>query len=194
MANPDPPTPLIDENAADIAQAPDLCTRCGLCCTGVIHNAAVLDQDEVEAAGAVGLPVLDRPGRPGFGLPCPKLVDLKCTIFGHRPRVCGRYMCQVLIDYREGLLSFAEAEAHVDYAHKLVATMRALLPEGMPLRQAKALIGAAQGEDAAEHDPHLAQNLSELRLRITALELFLDKQFRRAKELKALDMREIEKE
>ena len=36
---------------ADSAQASNLCTRCGLCCMGVIHNAAVLDDDEIALIG-----------------------------------------------------------------------------------------------------------------------------------------------
>ena len=88
MAEPDSPSPLTS-NAADCAQASELCTQCGLCCMGAIHGRAVLFEDELQPARDIGLPVLDDAERPLFALPCPKLAGTSCTIFGKRPRVCG---------------------------------------------------------------------------------------------------------
>src|SRR5688572_4233724 len=56
-----------------------LCTQCGLCCTGALHDAAVLDPDEIADARALGLPVLDAE-KPKFALPCPRLDGTVCTI------------------------------------------------------------------------------------------------------------------
>ena len=173
-------TPLT-RTETDSAQASHLCTRCGLCCMGVIHNAAVLDEDEVEPARVVGLPVLDRPGRPGFALPCPKLAGTSCSIFGERPRVCGRYMCQVLVDHEEGRLSFDEANARVRCAHGLLERVKSLLPEGTTVGRAKAL---AQKPGEGADDNHL-------RLAAIALELYIDKHFRKPKEGTALVMKSV---
>lgn len=189
MADPEEPTPLTCTEA-DSAQASNLCTRCGLCCLGVIHNAAVLDDDEIAPATAVGLPVLDRPGRPGFALPCPKLAGTTCTIFGHRPRVCGRYMCQVLTDYREDRLSFDEAAGHVSCAKDLLAKVRAVLPDDMSLRDAKATVPRPGESESSEPAPQ-GGALLELRLRITALQFYLDKHFRKPKEGTVLEMRPL---
>ena len=131
MAEPETPTPLVD-GTRDAAQAPSLCTRCGLCCTGAIYTSAVLDEDEVAPARAIGLPVLDRPGRPAFALGCPKLEGTICSIFGHRPRVCGRFRCQLLIDFEEGRKSQNEAKAHVREAWRLLGQARASGPAADP--------------------------------------------------------------
>ena len=89
MAEEQIPTPLKGQ-AEDVAQASSLCVDCGLCCNGSLHDAAALDEDEVDAARAVGLDVLRNLDKTGFAFPCPKLDDTRCTIFGQRPRVCGR--------------------------------------------------------------------------------------------------------
>lgn len=151
MAESEKPTPLI-EDAMDSAQAPSLCTQCGLCCSGAIYSRAVLDEDEVAPARAIGLPVLDLPGRPAFALGCPKLVGTQCSIFGHRPRVCGRFRCQLLIDFEEGRASHSEALAHVQEAQRLLGETR-------------------EGDPAAE---------SPLGVHKLALQLYLDRHFRKA--------------
>ena len=188
MADHEEPSPLTGP-APDPAQAPDLCTRCGMCCTGAIHNAAVLDQDEVAAAAAVGLPVLDRPGRPGFALPCPKLCGTACTIFGQRPRVCSRYQCQLLLDYRAGKIGFDDAAAKVTYARKLQAAVHRQLPKGMAMPQARTLVAGDGAGSAMDR-----RSMLELRLGVTALELYLDKNFRSARDGRALEMKGLEPE
>jgi len=173
-----------------VAQEPSLCTRCGLCCMGVIHPAAVLDEDEVVPAREIGLPVLDRPGRPGFALPCPMLVELKCTIFGRRPRVCSRYQCQLLQDYRSGLIDFEAAGAKVAYAHELARAVQDLLPATMSLPAARKLVNQGSSPTSSTEAP----GLLELRLRVTALELYLDKNMRAEKDGRAIDMTPVDKE
>lgn len=191
MAEADSPSPLTDGSAADVAQASSLCTACGLCCMGAIHSAAVLDDDEVARATAIGLPVLDRPGRPGFALPCPKLAGTSCTIFGQRPRVCGRYMCQVLIDYRDGRLSFDEATEHVRCAQNLLASVQAVLPDRMTLGEANAMVRRPVTSGEGPAPGAQADELLELRLRVIALQLYLDKHFRRPKEGTVLEMKPL---
>src|SRR5688500_2967630 len=91
----DPKTSAAPGTAPDSSLGSALCTQCGLCCTGALHKAAVLDPDEIADARALGLPILDRE-KPGFALPCPRLDGTVCTIYASRPRVCGRYKCQLL--------------------------------------------------------------------------------------------------
>jgi Fe-S-cluster containining protein len=133
------PTPLTGQ-AEDVAQASELCVGCGLCCNGSLHDAAALDQDEVEAATATGLNVLQHMGKTGFAFPCPKLDDTRCTIFGQRPRVCSRFMCKVLVDLREDKLTFDEALDHVREARRLYAEMLAIKPDYLTLRDVTVMV------------------------------------------------------
>lgn len=181
MADPESPSPLAD-GAADIAQASDLCMSCGMCCNGLLHNAAVLDADEVAAAAAIGLAVLDRPGRPGFALPCTKLEGTVCTIYGHRPRVCSGFRCQVLIDLENGRHSFDQAAQRVATARQLLAEVVADMPATASAQEVKTMVRTAISGSGRHAD----------RLRVTALTFYLDKHFRKAKESKMLEMTEVE--
>ena len=157
MADSEKPTPLI-EGAGDAAQAASLCTRCGLCCSGAIYSSAVLDEDEVGPARDIGLPVLDRPGRPAFALGCPKLAGTQCSIFGHRPRVCGRFRCQLLIDLEEGRTSQGKTLVKVREARRLLAKAR------------------ENNSPASPPDVHKL-----------ALQLYLDRHFRKASDTKSFE-------
>lgn len=188
MAESESPSPLVGD-ATDVAQAPDLCTQCGLCCMGAIHRSAVLEEDEVDAARVIGLDILGTPGRPLFALPCPKLQGASCTIFGQRPRVCPRYKCQVLHDYTEGTINFGEAEARVGFARRLFEDLRSVLPKGMTVGEARSL--AHPSSVPPNSEPDLSP---KARLGSIALQVYLDKYFRLDKELRAIDMKGIDEE
>lgn len=157
----------------DRLRGSELCTRCGLCCTGALHDTAKLDADEVVGATALGLPVVDRES-PCFALPCPKLEGTLCGIYGNRPRVCGRYRCGLLQKLEAGDVSFEAAAAKVDSAQGLVARVRDLAPPGMTLPHARALALAEPkgGETAQMH----------LRLAATAMVMYIDRNFRNERE------------
>lgn len=148
---------------------------------GAIHGRAVLFEDELQPARDIGLPVLDDAERPLFALPCPKLAGTSCTIFGNRPRVCGSYRCQVLIDLQEGRLSFDEASHLVQQALDLVESVRALLPADMDLPDTRTLTGSVRHGSEAAVPP-------ALRLHATMMHFHLDKHFRKAKEGRTLEM------
>ena len=133
-----------------------LCTSCGLCCDGSIHGHAVLREDEVEAAAAIGLPLLTD-GRRGFAMPCPKLIDRCCTIYAVRPGACRGYKCQLLYDLEDG---------RVDLPTALGTTAVAL-----DLRVAVEIDG--QAEASADR-----LETAQRTLRLTAFRHFLDRNFR----------------
>ena len=176
MAHSEKPTPLKGD-APDVAQAPSLCTDCGLCCTGALNDAGALDPDEVAAAADIGLKLLDYAGRPGFHLPCAKLEGTRCGIFGHRPRVCSRFKCKVLVDLEEQRLAFDQAAAHVRTARELYAAMLEALPDYLTIRDAKLMAKAGFS----------TPRLHELRLKATALETYLDQHFRKDSDVKMFD-------
>lgn len=169
--------PLVSD--PDNGSGGELCTSCGLCCAGALHDWARLEREEVEWAKAIGLPVDAQ--RLRFDLPCPKLVDRKCGIYDHRPAVCPGYRCQLLRDCDAGLVDLPAGLALVAQARELFSAAVAATTDGnlgearrrardLPMAEITAMTGAARAAALAE------------RLRILALEVFLDRHFRRPKE------------
>jgi hypothetical protein len=154
---------------------------------GVIHRRAKLDPDEIPAARAMGLPVLETE-HPGFALPCPRLEGTVCTIYGNRPRVCARYECQLLQDLKSGRKTLERSSDLVATAKRLLASMRQAMPEAMTIGEAMSL---AQAGDADGGDLPLRRRL-DLKLRATALELYLDKHFRNSKDRRSLELTPID--
>lgn len=167
-----------------------LCTRCGLCCTGLLHNAAVLEPDEVASAAALGLPVRDSE-RPSFALPCPKLVDSCCSIYGNRPRVCGSYRCQLLQNLEAGETDFKAAVGKVAAARQLVEQAQAYMPPGMALPQVRILSTEPPPSGLADMDVAVRDREMRLRLAATALTLYIDRHFRNSRDGQMLELNPI---
>ena len=145
-----------------------LCTSCGLCCTGALHDLAALDQDELAPAAALGLPVRAASLPHGFALPCPRLDGTSCTIYASRPRVCAAYACQLLEDVRGGR-DLASALPVVAEARRLASELHAVLPPGANLPAARAMLTAGTSPAAT-------------RLLTFALDTYLDRHFRNGRE------------
>src|SRR4030095_16895710 len=95
----------------------ELCTQCGLCCSGALHNYVALDVGETGDDGLVLSTVPD--GRPGLTLPCPLLAGCSCSIYGNRPHACQRYKCQLLLDVESKQTDLASAADKVREAKRL---------------------------------------------------------------------------
>lgn len=145
-----------------------LCTACGLCCSGALHDNAILEDGEVQTAEALGLPVDQTSAEQRFSLPCPKLEGSFCTIYGSRPRVCGAYACRLLEQVRGGR-SLDSALPLVAEARRLGCELEAVLPPGMSLPAIRA--GLSEGSLPAP-----------LQLRAFALTHYLDRHFRNRNE------------
>jgi uncharacterized protein len=91
----------------------ELCLACGLCCQGVLHDLVPLDEDELELAQRLHLPVVESPLRVAFRLPCPRLDERRCTVYRDRPRTCASYACELLRAYGAGEIDLATALARV---------------------------------------------------------------------------------
>ena len=180
LANPEGGDRLLDVGSS-------LCTQCGLCCTGALHNYAVLEPDEVPFAHTLGLTVRTE-GRPGFSLPCPRLVNSICSIYESRPMVCARYRCQLLIDVEAGETEFESAIDKVETAKLLVAQVDAVIPMGVTLPQARERMRIEPSPEAASF---VRIEDMRLKLAITALSVYLDKYFRNSKEGKILSLEPI---
>lgn len=170
----------------DDALASSLCTQCGLCCTGALHNFAVLDPDEIDFARSIGM-TLRTNGRPGFALPCPKLSGSCCSIYLERPKVCSRFQCALLERLNAGSIEFQAATAIVAEARKFTGSVVEHLPPGMTIPAARDLNEAREASSVAADPPFEMR----LRLAITALSLFLDQHFRKSSEGPLLSLESI---
>lgn len=97
-----------------------LCLSCGLCCQGILHSYAGLEEEELGLAEELRLPVIDKDDRSAFRLPCPRYRDHKCSVYPKRPRVCGSYQCALLKGLLQGRLSFEACTTVVSEAQKLI--------------------------------------------------------------------------
>lgn len=156
----------------------ELCTSCGLCCMGAIHDAAVLDHEEVEGARGLGLAIRTR-GRPGFALPCPLLQESACSKYETRPRVCSRYKCKLLQRLELGEATLETALRHVHQAKDLLSHAQSAMPDGVSLAEARSAATSAAIDRSAPPDQ---QQSAELLLRTTAFNLYLDKHFRNSRD------------
>jgi hypothetical protein len=149
-----------------------------------LHNFAVLDEDEIEFARGLGL-TLRTEGRPGFALPCRYLNGCSCSIYTSRPKVCGRYACQLLDDVREGKLALATALDHVRKAKRMYEDVLAMLPPGTSFPEARLLLKRAP--DPTQSNEQRSTEM-QLRLALTALCVYLDKHFKHWRESRLLTM------
>jgi Fe-S-cluster containining protein len=92
----------------------DLCVSCGLCCQGALHDLVPLEEDELERALRLHLPVVESPLRLAFRLPCPRLEDRRCTVYQERPRTCASYACGVLRAYSDGEIDGGTARERIE--------------------------------------------------------------------------------
>lgn len=108
----------------------DLCLSCGLCCQGLLHDLVPLEEDELERAARLRLPLFESPLRLAFQLPCPRLDARRCTVYAERPRGCASYACAVLEAYAAGEIDEPTALSRIERVREQSAEVarRAGLP------------------------------------------------------------------
>jgi hypothetical protein len=108
-----------------------ICIQCGLCCDGSLFRAARLKEDDDRALmQSRGIRVHERDRQ--FELPCPCLVDKKCTIYDMRFSTCRRFRCRLLKDVEDKGLPASEALKVIGTATTLSRAVRdALTAEGI---------------------------------------------------------------
>jgi Fe-S-cluster containining protein len=149
----------------------DLCGECGLCCSGYIYAAVMLEPDEIALAHTNGLSVEEQQSRPCMSLPCPRFSDNRCEVYAERPRACAVYECQTLWQLKNGAIERTEASSRIAEA----------------VRWTAAVENAARGENILKVRIRRALEASEgrllepntLRHRLNALDEVLDRWFRK---------------
>ena len=116
-----------------------LCLACGLCCQGVLHDSVPLDDDELDKAQRLRLPVVESPLRNAFRLPCTRLDDRRCTVYAERPRVCASYACESLRAYGAGEIDREAALGRIAAVREQTARV-AGLPAGPERERARAAL------------------------------------------------------
>jgi Fe-S-cluster containining protein len=154
-----------------------LCTQCGLCCTGALHDKARAEPDELEGLKARGMHIIAGE-QSWFSLPCPRLQGTSCGIYADRPQVCSGYRCGLLRQVEDGATEISDAIAKVREARRLFEAVVRLLPPGMSLPEARALPCDPERAPATitpDRYPLLV-------LQVLALTRYLDQHFRHSEE------------
>ena len=103
---------MSDKGAAPTSHdeaAAQLCTACGLCCTGFFSSYGVLQSEDNTAVLARLLPLAERNGKLSFTLRCPALQGRCCSIYKERPATCRSYRCALLKKVDAELAEFPAA-------------------------------------------------------------------------------------
>jgi Fe-S-cluster containining protein len=115
------PLPIVDSGHASSAGS-SLCLTCGMCCRGVLNPTALLDEDELDRAAALGVRTLKKDdGHDAFHLPCPhhEHEANACTIYEDWFQVCRRYECDLLS-------ALSKDEIPLDEALRIARATRAI--------------------------------------------------------------------
>ncbi len=150
----------------------DLCTSCGMCCDGTLFRYVEVAEDE--RASAEQLFTLHEGEKgPIFHQPCSYNRDYKCMVYDDRPRTCRAFRCKTLSAFQAGEITSSEASRRVAEAQHA--------REGiLPLLQAGETIGNARVRRAeAAADPDRVKSELAFILKLTALDLMLDRYFRK---------------
>ena len=117
----------------------DLCTSCGLCCSGVVYDSVPIGAHELTNVGELGLEPYEEPANQHrFNLPCRHLQGTRCGVFDRRPEPCGAFRCELLKSFEAGELSMIQATGRVAEAKAMIDEVRPLIDEaGGPITPKK---------------------------------------------------------
>lgn len=149
-----------------------LCTSCGMCCDGTLFEYVEIEDSE-RAQVASLFDLKDGAKGPVFLQPCPHAVARVCTVYHSRPATCRAYRCKTLIALEAGEIAPAEALRRVDEALHARETLRPFMTEGETMFQAR------QRRATIAAEPVRAPGALQLVLKLTALDLMLDRYFRK---------------
>jgi hypothetical protein len=143
----------MEASSATQPSGSDLCTACGLCCTGLLFDVAPLEEHELALAEKLRLPLACNQYHDAFRLPCPCHQERRCTVYESRPSVCGSYACGLLRRYEAGQVPMAEALARVERVLRLRDEVRRRVPAEATPRplwdEARAYLRQRDAEDSS---------------------------------------------
>ncbi len=105
----------------------ELCKECGLCCEGVFHTFAYLqNQNDILLAKKANIAVYheEKKNLDYFSLPCPAF-NGSCSVFPNRPSVCSEHKCKLLHRVHQEEISLDRA---LKVVFKMKETVENLIP------------------------------------------------------------------
>ncbi|MBU7579223.1 MAG: YkgJ family cysteine cluster protein [Porphyrobacter sp.] len=153
----------------------DLCTACGLCCSGALFDFGALEPGEVEQARADGMAILAAKDEVGFALPCPALDGAFCIAYATRPATCRTYRCELLRACDAGQIAPADALPIIARARDAAAAVLAQLPPDETITDAR----RRRREAAASDGAAMLIAPPGLMIALGMLDLVLDEHFRK---------------
>jgi hypothetical protein len=162
--------------APDLTLESRLCLACGLCCDGTLYEDAKIREDEVRDVESIGLTTSrNAQGHPTFVFACRYLDGACCARYEQwRPSVCSKFFCRVQQRARAGELTEEQAMEKIAAARQLVTEVKATLPAGMPIVEAR-----HHFTRIAAKKPDLSPMEARFAVKMFVLERFLDLEFRK---------------
>lgn len=159
----------------------DLCSRCGMCCNGVLFYGVKLQASEsVKSLSALGLKIKRRDSVAYCLQPCTAHQSGGCNIYSTRPVRCREFECKQLLSLTKAELSESEAIANIEYARMLAENVSALFLRAGDTRCGKDFSTryAAVFTPPLDPSPEAVEARVELSEAMTLLEQFLSEKFR----------------
>jgi uncharacterized protein len=157
----------------------DLCTRCGLCCTGVLFDWVPVTKDEEPTLRRIGLPMESHDQELRFPQPCSKFEEGLCRIYADRPLSCRHFRCELLKRVDGGDLSVTEADQIVAEAKGMIERLRAAIERELgALLVGKSWTSIFKRWESASPVERAEPSRARLVLDLTVLNRFLDRHFR----------------
>lgn len=108
----------MENQSISLSDGTKLCLECGLCCTGVFHDRALIYTEEDKAcAKSFNATFVFRDEKEWFRLPCP-VYEEKCTIYPNNPSVCQKHECDLLKNINSGNIKLEKAMSVVQEMKK----------------------------------------------------------------------------
>jgi len=157
----------------------NLCTRCGLCCTGVLFDWVPVGLDDENRLRGLGLPIEGHDEGPRFPQPCPRFEQGLCSIYTDRPHSCRHFRCELLKRVEAGEVGVTEANEIVVEAKAMIERLRpAIEREPGEILVGKSWTSIFKRWESASPAERAERSSARVVLDLTVLNRFLDRHFR----------------
>ena len=153
------------------------CIGCGLCCSGVLHDHVILEEDEADRMQSLGHDTALVPEKHSLKLPCPYFGCGTCKIYDQRFSTCRSYRCSLLRRYHAGEICLEQCRARIEEAQKLIAKIEET-DSGFSLHSTRGGRAKALQKSLHTASPKERLSIAERLLNLMALGQLLETEFR----------------
>jgi len=153
---------------------------CGICCRGVIHVQASLEEGERHQAETHGLALgRNDDGKSVFALPCRchRHSDNACTIYGERFSACCGYRCELLKRVQNGEVALDAAQVITRRARDAESAIYAAVGGYDPARSIWKQVASFLERSQAQDEAGRRRLHGELYLLVTSLRMLCRRHF-----------------